>query len=325
MSAFGVTEIEEETYRRFLRHPDTPATDLHLLLDTDQHKAEQILDRLQELGLLRLSGRQVVPTDPEVALARLADMRLHELHQVMQQVMHSRHVVDELRAEQRARASAPRGVEQLNDLSTIRERIDDLAFFAREEILSVEPYTHLLPENIEHARPLDLRCLRRGVRIRNVVLRKALDDPPTAGYLRELAAEGAGIRVADDIGERILVYDRTTALVPVDPRDTSRGALMAHEGGLVANVVALFEKIWDQAEDLVVGDGDRPEDERRTLDETGRRVLASMCSGDKDEIGARELNVSVRTYRRYVAELMRALGASSRAQAALLARERGWI
>lgn len=325
MSAFGVTEIEEETYRRFLRNPDTPATDLHVLLDTDQPRAQQVLERLQELGLLRLSGRQVVPTDPEVALARLADMRLHELHQVVQQVMHSRHVVEALRAEQRARVSAPRGVEQLDDLATIRERIDDLAFFAREEILSVEPYTELLPENIEHARPLDLRCLRRGVRIRNVVLRQALDDPPTARYLRELAVEGAGIRVADDVGERILVYDRTTALVPVDPRDTSRGALMAHEGGLVANVVALFEKIWDQAEDLVDADGERPEERDRVLDETGRRVLISMCSGDKDETGARELSVSVRTYRRYVAELMRTLGATSRAQAALLARERGWI
>lgn len=325
MSAFGVTEVEEETYRRFLRNPDTIAADLHVLLDTDQQQAQRILDRLQELGLLRISGRRVVPTDPEVALARLADLRLHELHQVVQQVMHSRHIVENLRAEQRARASAPRGVEQLNDLSAIRARIDDLAFFAREEILSVEPYTELHPENIEHARPLDLRCLRRGVRIRNVVLRKALDDPPTAAYLRELASEGAGIRVADDVVERILVYDRATALVPLDPRDTSRGALMAHEDGLVANVVALFEKIWDQAEDLAQADGDQPEEQPRELDETERRVLSSMCSGDKDETGARELSVSVRTYRRYVAELLRALGATSRAQAALLARERGWI
>lgn len=35
--------------------------------------------------------------------------------------------------------------------------------------------------------------------------------------------------------------------------------------------------------------------------------------------------MSVRTYRRHVADLMQTLGAASRAQAALLARERGWI
>ncbi|MEU2593533.1 helix-turn-helix transcriptional regulator, partial [Streptomyces albidoflavus] len=37
------------------------------------------------------------------------------------------------------------------------------------------------------------------------------------------------------------------------------------------------------------------------------------------------LGVSVRTYRRHVADLMQLLGAASRAQAALLARERGWV
>ncbi|MDT0406950.1 response regulator transcription factor, partial [Streptomyces edwardsiae] len=55
-----------------------------------------------------------------------------------------------------------------------------------------------------------------------------------------------------------------------------------------------------------------------------RRVLVAMCTVGKDEAGARELGVSVRTYRRHVAELMQTLGAASRAQAALLARERGW-
>ena len=54
-------------------------------------------------------------------------------------------------------------------------------------------------------------------------------------------------------------------------------------------------------------------------------MLRAMCSGGKDEAGARDLGVSVRTYRRYIADLMQLLGAGNRPQAALLARERGWI
>lgn len=61
------------------------------------------------------------------------------------------------------------------------------------------------------------------------------------------------------------------------------------------------------------------------LSEMERRVLLAMCTVGKDEAGARELGVSVRTYRRHVADLMQLLGAASRAQAALLARERGWV
>lgn len=325
MSVFGISAEEEEIYRHFLRHPGTPADDLHVKMHIDAPVAKRALERLREFGLVRDSGERhaYTPTNPDIAMARLMDRRLHELHEEIMRVTQSRYVIDALRAEMGSRTPAPQGVEQLTDLAQIRSRIDDLAFFAREEILSVEPYTELTPANIDHARPLDMRCLRRGVRIRNVVLRKATTHPPTVAYLRELAHKGAQIRVADDASERILVYDRRVALVPVDPGDTSRGALLAHESGLVCNIIALFEKIWDQAEDLLTAISEP--DGTPTLSEMERRVLASMVSVGKDEAGARELGISVRTYRRHVADLMRVLGAASRAQAALLAREHGWV
>ncbi|MFF9545640.1 helix-turn-helix transcriptional regulator [Streptomyces albidoflavus] len=329
MAVFGLSATEEELYRHFLRNPGTSADDVHLLLrtaDRADKDAARALDRLRELGLLLPTGPdgRVVPADPEQAVSRLTDRRLHELHQDLRRVTRSRHVVDGLRAEQGARTATPQGIEQIEGLAAIRGRIEDLAFFAREEILSVEPYTRLSPENIARSRPLDLRCLARGVIIRNVVRHSALADPPTAAYLRELATAGAHIRVADEgeAGERLLVYDRRTVLVPLDPRDTARGALLAHKSGLVANIIALFEKIWAQAAPLDEAAGQHGES---PLSEMERRVLLAMCTVGKDEAGARELGVSVRTYRRHVADLMQLLGAASRAQAALLARERGWV
>ncbi|MFG2755029.1 LuxR C-terminal-related transcriptional regulator [Streptomyces wuyuanensis] len=328
MAVFGVSAAEEELYRHFLRNPDTTIEDLHALAHKDgprrEQNPEQCLERLRRLGLIHPTGAdgRITPADPEVAVARLTDARLHALHQELQRVTQARHVIQGLRAEQ-GEWMAPQGIEQLHGLDDIRNRIEDLAFFARDEILSVEPYTKLSAENIARSRPLDMRCLRRGVRIRNVVLRAALDNPPTAGYLRELVAEGAMIRVAENITERILVYDGHTALVPVDPRNTARGALLARSNGLVANIIALFEKIWSQAEQLTAAAGSEGSEERLTG--TERRVLLSMCSAGKDEVGARELGVSVRTYRRHVADIMQKLGAANRAHAALLARERGWV
>ena len=63
---------------------------------------------------------------------------------------------------------------------------------------------------------------------------------------------------------------------------------------------------------------------------TGLRALApslldALASGAKDEAAARELGLSLRTYRRRVAELMAAVGASSRFQAGLRARELGLV
>ena len=326
MSVFGVSPAEEEMYRHFLRNPDTSADDIHLLVHTEQDDAKRSLERLRELGLLHpdSSIECVSPADPGVALARLTDARLNALHEELRRVMQARDLVDGLRAEQGSRLPPVQGIEQLEGLSEIRNRIDDLAFFARDEILSVEPYTKLSAENIERSRPLDLRCLRRGVRIRNVVLAAALDDVPTRDYLRELVKRGAQIRVAENITERILVYDGRTALVPVDPQNTARGALLAHKSGLVSNIIALFEKIWTQADDLLTVTKEAS-DAVEGLSEIEQQVLISMCTVGKDEAGARELGISVRTYRRHVADLLQSLGAASRAQGALRARERGWI
>ncbi|MFJ4854826.1 MULTISPECIES: helix-turn-helix transcriptional regulator [unclassified Streptomyces] len=332
MYALGVSETEEDVYRHFLRNPGAGTDGLHLLLHIDAQALHACIARLRELGLLRSESHGpeshstgIFPTDPDIALPRLVDLRLNILHQELQQVTRSRHLIDGLRAEQSGRRPSPAGIEQLEGVDRIRDRIDDLAFFARDEILSVEPHTRLSPESIARSRPMDLRCLRRGVRIRSVVARAALEDPATAAHLRELAAHGAAIRLTSETAERLLVYDRRTALVPLDPRDPLRGVLLAQRTGLVSNIVALFEKIWDQCVDLARADDEGRDPADAALSGAERRVLVSMCTVGKDEAGARELGVSVRTYRRHVAELIQMLGASSRAQAALLARERGWV
>ncbi|MEU2404304.1 helix-turn-helix transcriptional regulator [Streptomyces rubiginosohelvolus] len=316
---------EERAYRHFLRNPGTGTEDIGVLLHSPREEVEKALARLDELGLLRTDEHGgVSAAAPETAVERLTEIRLRELHEQLHQVTRSRHLIAELTAEQQTRPLATQGVERLEVLRQIRDRIDDLAFFARQEILSVEPYTALTAENIAHARPLDTRCLRRGVQIRSVVLREALDHPPTVAYLRELTAQGASIRAADKLSERILVYDRRTALVPVDPSDTSRGALVTQQAGLVSNILALFEKIWAESTDLstLIDTHSSPSD---VLSDMEQRVMEEMCRVAKDETGARNLDISVRTYRRHVADVLRILGATSRPHAALLARERGWI
>lgn len=52
-------------------------------------------------------------------------------------------------------------------------------------------------------------------------------------------------------------------------------------------------------------------------------VLGRLCAGMKDETSARQMNVSVRTYRRHVAAIMKALGVKSRFEAGLRVGELG--
>ena len=59
------------------------------------------------------------------------------------------------------------------------------------------------------------------------------------------------------------------------------------------------------------------------LDNTQSQVLHKLCEGMKDETAARQMNVSVRTYRRHVASILKTLDVSSRFEAGLKVAELG--
>ncbi|MCZ9340392.1 DNA-binding response regulator, partial [Streptomyces sp. TRM76130] len=84
-------------------------------------------------------------------------------------------------------------------------------------------------------------------------------------------------------------------------------------------VYSLFEAVWEAATGLdAFLCADRPR-----LDAGSRTILRALGSGATDETAARELGMSLRTYRRRVAALLTALDADSRFQAGLRAGELG--
>lgn len=207
-------------------------------------------------------------------------------------------------------------IERLTDPAAVRPRIEDLIHHARRDVLSLAPYPELSPGYLAWLRPLALGCLRRGVAFRTVMLCETLDDPATAAHLREIERHGGRVRLIGHATERLLVCDHRAALPLGEGPTIEHGALFTGEPAIVDSVRALFERAWAQATPLTPAP---------TPTDTARLILAAMCSGAKDETAARGIGVSVRTYRRRIAHLMDHLNAGSRAQAALLARDRGWI
>ncbi|SOD64507.1 regulatory protein, luxR family [Streptomyces zhaozhouensis] len=112
---------------------------------------------------------------------------------------------------------------------------------------------------------------------------------------------------------RLLLVDRATALVRVDS-PLGRNAAQVNDATLVGTLLSLFEGLWRRSAPLVLPEWDGRGDARLT-----RAVLRALSEGVTDETAARELGMSVRTYRRHVAEIMGRLGARSRFQAGALA------
>jgi DNA-binding CsgD family transcriptional regulator len=115
--------------------------------------------------------------------------------------------------------------------------------------------------------------------------------------------------------------DRTTAVVPIDPKDSSAGATVLTGAGVVAAMCALFEQIWATANPLGVPN---PLD-AQGLGPEEREILRMLANGETDEHIARRLGVSTRTVGRKASELMRRLGTRSRFQMGVQANELGWL
>ncbi|TGB19400.1 LuxR family transcriptional regulator [Streptomyces palmae] len=117
-----------------------------------------------------------------------------------------------------------------------------------------------------------------------------------------------------------LIADGRSALVCADSA-VGRRASAIRDPGVIETLQTLFDGIWRNALQVTerIDFGDRA----RT--DMVRPILEWLRLGVTDEVAARELSVSVRTYRRYVAEIMALLGANSRFQAGVRAAELGLL
>ncbi|MET9507011.1 helix-turn-helix domain-containing protein [Streptomyces flavidovirens] len=332
LAHLGVSEEDERCYRALLRLSEATADELSAELGTAPQQTAAALEHLSSRDLAEpTADGRTRPAPPAKAVQRLIEQQVQELRQELERVVVEEDVVESLLNERATARPAPElcaperpAIERIEGLDRIRAHIDELTFFTRSEGLTTQPHGTLTAESIAASRPLDTRILRRGVRMRTIMGAAAAGDPPTLAYLSELVTAGAEIRISDRPLERLLVFDRAAALTPIDPGNSVQGALLVREPGLVANLVSLFERMWNDATDIrdLLG---FTADPGAQLTDVERKILATMYQVDKDESGAREVGLSVRTYRKYIADLMHRLGAANRFQAALLARDRGWI
>ncbi|TDC25991.1 DNA-binding response regulator [Streptomyces sp. 8K308] len=157
-------------------------------------------------------------------------------------------------------------------------------------------------------------------RVRKLCGAAALADERDRAHLRALVAGGAHVRIAATaLPHETIIIDRRFAILAGVVTPGGREYTVTTGPALVGAVYALLEAAWATATDLEVFlRGEQPH-----LDARSRSVLRALGSGVTDEAAARELGMSLRTYRRRVAELLAALGADSRFQAGVRAGELG--
>jgi hypothetical protein len=160
----------------------------------------------------------------------------------------------------------------------------------------------------------------QGLRVRKLYRSGILLDPLCARYATGVAAAGGEVRITPDELNETIVIDGRVAILAGDLSHGIRSYSVVTVPEVVQGVSSLYAAAWRSATALSTWDRRVAE-----LREVAPRILEVLVSGCKDETAARTLGLSVRTYRRRVAELMSALGAESRFQAGVRARELGLI
>jgi hypothetical protein len=159
-----------------------------------------------------------------------------------------------------------------------------------------------------------------SVTVRKLWSPLVLVDEAQRAHLRQIDTAGTQVRISSaPLPHETIILDRRVAILASQPSPLGREYTVTTSPVLVSGVYSLVTAAWEEATDLdAYLRGEVPE-----LAPEAREILRALGAGLTDEVAARRLGTSLRTYRRRVAELMAVLEAGSRFQAGVRAGELG--
>ncbi|MDF5753140.1 hypothetical protein [Spongiactinospora sp. TRM90649] len=143
-------------------------------------------------------------------------------------------------------------------------------------------------------------------------------DHVKSPLMRSVPAEGFQVRYSAARLPYMILIDDHTAVMRTSRQPGEIEDVLIRNRDVVFLLSRVHDVWWRSAADV-----HPPGIGRVTLDSTQMHVLAYLRDGVKDEAAARAMNISLRTYRRQVAGILRSVDANSRFQAGLKAAQLG--
>ncbi|RGD63102.1 winged helix-turn-helix transcriptional regulator [Kitasatospora xanthocidica] len=194
----------------------------------------------------------------------------------------------------------------------IRQRISQLVSDCRSEVLTAQP-GHRPADTLQVALLQDVQLLRRGCSLRTIYQPVALADPPALAYAEEVTRHGSLIRVLDEPFQRLIVFDRTVAVISAN--DDNSTAAFITDPATITYLVGTFERDWARADTAgAAAPGQTP---ARTIPDRVGRLLAR---GLTQRAVATRLGLSERTVAAHISRLRDRYGAQTLFQLGWLMR-----
>lgn len=328
LQVLGLGSDAESVYQEMLAGRPRDVVDLCSRLAMTESRVRDALDELVRFDLARASRDTpglLRAVAPEIGLAALVRREEEELLRRQQELAQNKLRVAEAvatYAQVRDRSTDGVHADRLTGMDAILQRLEHLGDAVTDEVLSVMPGGAQSQASLDASRPLDAAALDRGVEVLTLYQDSVRNDQATFEYARWLTRSGGEVRTAPILPPRLLIFDRTTAVVPIDPANTRAGALCTDDPAIVASLLVVFQQAWDTAVPLGTA---QPTDAASGLSSQERELLRLLGTGLTDEAAGSRLGLSGRTVRRQMAALMERLHATSRFEAGLKAAQQGWL
>ncbi|MEU9129855.1 helix-turn-helix domain-containing protein [Kitasatospora sp. NPDC048540] len=325
LDAFGVLGLgrpDGQVYAELVIAPQSTAGELADQCGLTLRQSQDALDRLADQGMATrapVDRDRYLAVAPDVAIGTLIGHREAQLRSARAE-MHR--LMDAFREASRFTDPA-HSVEVLTGGEAIAQRLEHLIETSHYQVRGFDcpPYIQDPVANL----PRQRAKLRSGIRFRTVFDKEAIAWP---GRLeKEILVgveDGEEARVRPTLPMKMMMSDDRMAIIPISVGDAVLdAAYVIHPSALLQALDALFEAEWERAVPLqtAIGDGDGV----AGPDADHLKLLGLLAAGLTDESIARSLGWSARTTQRRLQGLMRELGATTRFQAGMAARERGWL
>ncbi|WP_217167506.1 winged helix-turn-helix transcriptional regulator [Streptomyces sp. AC512_CC834] len=322
LGVLGLEDTHEAAYRVLVSVGAADVPDLARRLALGERDTERALRRLEQNGLAAQSSARPgrwVAAPPGVALGALLTQQRHELEKA--------ELAAALLAEEYRAAAAEPAVHDLVEVVTgaaaVAQRFLQLQLGASEEVCALVTDSPVAVTGMEN--DAEEQATGRGVRYRVVLERSVLDQPTGITELTAALGRDEHVRVVDRVPTKLVVADRSLALVPLTARSSEPAALVVHASGLLELLSGLFEAVWRQALPLRLGASGVSEHGPDGPDGTDLEILSLLLAGLTDASVAKQLDLGLRTVQRRVKRLMELTGVTTRLQLGWHAYERDWV
>ncbi|MEU4979789.1 helix-turn-helix domain-containing protein [Streptomyces sp. NPDC021969] len=332
MEIAGLSPDEESVYALLVTFGRAGAADLAERDGMPVGRMDHVLESLTAKGLASPTDgapRLYQAAPPDVALlprlkrsAEALDLAQHEAARLIESYR------DTMR-----RRDAGQLLEVITGAEALRQHLRQIQTSVREEMLWFCKAQYVAMPSGSNTE--EFEALARGVRYRVLYEKAFFDDEGAVGNVVAGVRAGEVARAVPHLPLRLAIADRAVAVFPLvaggphgSPEEPTTA--LVRDSNLLAALIALFERYWEDAVPLDVDDsGELSGTDGPTapdaLAPTDRRLLSLLVAGVADKAIASQMQLSRRTVQRRIQGMMERANAATRMQLAWQAARRGWL